>query len=61
MLQQALIELRAEFSARPSRLKIPLQEILQLLDSEKTALSPRDKFHVTQVPLLLIEIQLDRS
>jgi maltose alpha-D-glucosyltransferase / alpha-amylase len=31
MLQQALIELRAELIASPSRLKIPLQEILQLI------------------------------
>jgi maltose alpha-D-glucosyltransferase/alpha-amylase len=31
MLQQALIELRAELSAQPSRLKIPMQEILQLI------------------------------
>ena len=34
MLQQALIELRSELTARPSRLKIPLQEILQLLGTE---------------------------
>ncbi len=34
MLQQALIELRAELRARPSRLKIPLQEILQLVNTD---------------------------